>query len=374
MKLPSVTVLVDTFNHQRFIEHALSSVLAQDFPVSETEIIIVDDGSTDRTPEILAKFAPRVRVVRKRSGGQASAFNLGIQEARGEILAFLDGDDWWAPNKLTRVMDAMQDRSVGIVGHGIVVVLPDGREQAETLREGFRFRANTVEGARLLRVRRSFLGTRRMTIRASLLQQIGRVPEAIEIEADEYLFTLAAVLSEARVLPETLTYYRLHDANAYQMTTPDPKRIRCKQQAIAALARALYAQLERYNVPYWVRVEITKIARAEADQMRLSLGDGWSWETVRTEWTIYQTLHPDASSRQRAFKLLTLLPGLLVPPRDFYRIRRKVATNDAYVCARKRWLPVPAMTHIEKSLTPGPKPTEQPPERVSQVSNVRRTK
>jgi glycosyltransferase involved in cell wall biosynthesis len=355
MKVPAVTVLVDTYNHQRFIEQALASVLDQDFPASETEILVVDDGSTDRTPELLRKFAPRARVLRKQNGGQASAFNAGIHEARGEIIAFLDGDDWWARNKLSRVMDAMQDASLGIVGHGIVVVLPDGRQQAETLREGFRFRANTAEGAKLLRVRRSFLGTSRMAIRASLLQQIGRVPEAITIEADEYLFTLAAALSDVRILPDTLTYYRLHDANLYQMTTPDAKRVRRKQQAIAALASALASQLERHNIPYWVRTESTRIVRAEADHLRLWLGEGWSWETVRSEWVIYQTLHPDASAAQRTFKLLTLLPALLVPPRDFYRIRRAINTNDAYLSARKRWLPMPGMTHIEKSLGPAAK-------------------
>jgi glycosyltransferase involved in cell wall biosynthesis len=365
---PAVTVLIDTFNHERFIEQALASVLAQNFPASQTEVIVVDDGSTDRTPEILRKFAPRVRVLRKQNGGQASAFNAGILEAHGEILAFLDGDDWWAPNKLTRVTAAMDDSSLGIIGHGITVVLPDGREQAETLRDGFRFRANTVEGARLLRVRRSFLGTSRMTIRASLLQQIGRVPEAISIEADEYLFTLAAVLSNAGVLEEPLTYYRLHDANLYHMTSPDPRRVRRKQQAIAALAAALSAQLERYSVPAWVRAEITGIVRAEAAQLRLSLGDGWSWETARAEWTIYQTLHPDASARQRAFKLLTLLPALLTPPRDFYKIRSAIATNAAYLNARKRWLPVPGMTHIEKSLTPAP--ADAAPSATPQVSSA----
>jgi len=219
---------------------------------------------------------------------------------------------------------------------------------------------------RLFRVRRSFLGTSRMTIRASLLQRIGRVPEAIRIEADEYLFTLAATLSDARILPEALTYYRLHDANAYQMSNPDSKRIRRKQEVIAALAESLSVQLERYGIPQWVRAEVTDIVRAEADQLRLSAGDGWSWETARTEWTIYETLHPDASPGQRAFKLLTLLPGLLIPPRDFYRIRRRIASSDAYLSARKRWLPVPGMTHIEKSL----KSSRQDLGRTPSLSNI----
>jgi glycosyltransferase involved in cell wall biosynthesis len=151
MALPYVSLLVDTYDHERFIEEAIASVMAQDFPRSEMEIVVVDDGSTDRTPEIVRKFGPQVRLLRKANGGQASAFNAGIPETRGEIVAFLDGDDWWAKNKLTRVAEAMRaDPDVGIVGHGILVVR-DGDMQSEVLREGFRFRANTLDGARLFR-------------------------------------------------------------------------------------------------------------------------------------------------------------------------------------------------------------------------------
>src|SRR4029077_10245296 len=219
---PSVSVLIDTYNHERFIEEAIASVLAQDFPASEMEILVIDDGSTDRTPEIVQKFAPRVRYLRKENGGQASAFNFGIPQAQGEIVAFLDGDDWWAPNKLSCVTQAMAaDSSVGIVGHGIITVNLDGRHQTEILLEGFRFQANTLEGARLFRRRGAFLGTSRMTIRAAALRQIGLIPEAIRIQADEYLFTLAAVLSAVLILPQALTFYRIHEANRFQLSGND---------------------------------------------------------------------------------------------------------------------------------------------------------
>src|SRR5277367_4103493 len=103
MARPLLSVLVDTYNHEKFIEQAIVSVLEQDFPTKDLEILVVDDGSSDRTPEILKKFEPRIRNLRKSNGGQASAFNHGIPECKGEVIAFLDGDDWWAPGKLTRV-------------------------------------------------------------------------------------------------------------------------------------------------------------------------------------------------------------------------------------------------------------------------------
>src|SRR5262249_50749837 len=141
-----VSVLIDTYNQEKYIEQAITSVLEQDFSASDREILVVDDGSTDRTPEIVRKFEPQVRLLRKQNGGQASAFNLGIPQCRGEIVAFLDGDDWWATNKLTHVSETLaSDSSLGIVGHGIVNVQRDGTQQAETLRAGFVFRANSRE-------------------------------------------------------------------------------------------------------------------------------------------------------------------------------------------------------------------------------------
>jgi hypothetical protein len=349
MRQPGVTVLIDTYNHERFIEEAIVSVLGQDFPASEMEILVVDDGSTDRTPEIVRKFEPRVRLLQKTNGGQASAFNAGIPEARGEIVSFLDGDDWWARNKLSQVLEAMnQDPTVGIVGHGIAMSYLDGREELLSLREGFRFRANTVEGAQCFRLRRAFLGTSRMTIRAELLREIGRIPEAIAIEADEYLFTAVAVLSNVRILPEILTFYRLHDTNAFQLGQHDPERARKKQRVLAALASGLKERLSHITFDPRARKALTDMVEAEADQLRLRLDGGWPWETVQAEWLVYQALHEDASTSHRIFKMLSLLPALALPPRTFYDAREKLVHNNLYLRARQRWLPMPGAPYLEK--------------------------
>jgi GT2 family glycosyltransferase len=344
-----VSVLIDTYNHERFIEQAVVSVLEQDFPNSEREIIVVDDGSTDRTPEIIKKFEPRVRLLRKENGGQASAFNAGIPECKGEIVAFLDGDDWWVPNKLTLVVQSMAGNpSVGIVGHGIINVQRDGREQVETLREGFHFQTSTIEGARMFRRRGAFLGTSRMTIRAELLRRIGPVPEAIEVQADEYLFTLAAVLAGAQVLPEALTYYRMHEANSFQLAGHNPEKLRRKQKSLAMFASSLSDQLEKLEINPQVRRTVTEYTQASADQLRLGLDGGWPRETVRTEWKIYEILHPEAAISHRIFKLTILLAALVTTPRNYYKVQRTLAQSGLYRRVRARWLPVPEMEHIQK--------------------------
>jgi hypothetical protein len=350
MPKPQVTVLIDTYNHERFIEEAIVSALEQDFPASETEILVVDDGSTDRTPEIVRKFAPRVRLIRKANGGQASAFNAGIPEAQGEIVAFLDGDDWWARNKLSAVMQAMNhDPAVGIVGNGIVMVQLDGTMQSEVLRENFRFQANTVEGTMLFRLRKSFLGTSRMTIRADLLRRIGPVPEVLRIEADEYLFTLAAGLMAAQILPDAVTYYRFHDANEFQMSFSSPARLRKKQIVLDNLAQLLACEMDRHQLDPRCTRMIAEIVQAEADQIRLMLGDGTPVETFRTEWKIYKVSSPSAGILHKIFKVLSLLPALAIPPKKFYDLRGRLVASSSYRHARAQFLPNPSKAHVENT-------------------------
>jgi len=352
MTTPFVSVLIDTYNHERFIEEAIQSVLLQDFPASSREILVVDDGSTDRTPEILAKFGSQIRVLRKPNGGQASAFNHAIPECRGELIAFLDADDWWAPGKLTRVVNAMAaNPEIGFIGHGIITVFPDGARNTDVLRDGFDFQANDLPGAQLFRRRGAFMGTSRMTVRRTLFRQILPVPSEIHIQADEYVYTLASVLMPARILPEALTYYRLHADNGFQMLIADPDKLRRKQKSLAVLANTLSQRLAQLQVEPEVRRALLDHPKACAAQLRLSLDGGWPWETLDTEWTLYRVNYPDSSKVHRILKFLSLVGALVVPPRNFYRARNALSQSQVYRRFRERLLPFPEMRHVESDRT-----------------------
>ena len=347
MTRPFVSVLVDTHNHEKFIEHALRSVLVQDFPEEQREILVVDDGSTDQTPEILRRFGQYIRILRKANGGQASAFNAGIPECRGEIIAFLDGDDWWAPDKLCRVVEIFtSDSAVGFVGHGILESFADGRLRAIAPERPERLRLNSLAAARMFRLRKSFLGTSRMTMRAAIARQLLPVPEALVIEADEYLFTLAAALSDVAILPDTLTHYRLHGANLYNAAGGNAAGLRRKQAVLAALAEALRTELAVRGIPDDATRCVVEIVKAEADQLRLMLDGGAPWETVRTENIIYEVMHGDAPRSHRLFRWTTMLPASVLPPRWFYAARRWLAGQSWYRRARTEVLPVPAITRV----------------------------
>jgi glycosyltransferase involved in cell wall biosynthesis len=349
MPRPFTTVLVDTYNHQFFIEDAINSVLNQNFPASETEILVVDDGSTDNTPEIVRKFAPRVRLLRKANGGQASAFNAGIPEARGEIVAFLDGDDWWAPGKLAAVSEAFAaDADIGLIGHGVTEVHPDGRQRTEVPREVSRFRITSTEEAKTFCMQRGFLGTSRMAYRREILCRIGCVPEELKFEADEYLFTLAALLTDVMILKDSFTFYRLHDRNLFQLTSGDTQAIRKKQQVLAALARSLQEKLKQSEVPTDIAKTILECIEVEADVLRLELDSGFPWETVSTELRIMRMFHSDASIWQHLFSCVRIIPAFILPARAYYRWRRRLSVLAFYQDFRRKLLPFPVPNHVER--------------------------
>lgn len=342
-----VSILIDTYNHEPFLEEAVHSVLAQDFPAADREILVVDDGSTDGTPEILNKFASQIRILRKPNGGQASAFNFGIPQCRGKIIAFLDGDDWWAPNKLSTVLAAFAaEPATGIVGHGILNFLDDGTVRPSAPERPERLRLDSLAAARIFRLRKSFLGTSRMTMRATLARQLLPVPEVLRIEADEYLFTLATALSQLLILPDTLTYYRLHKASLYNSAGSSVAGLRLKQAVLAALAEALRRELPGRGVPADAVGCVVEIVQAEADQLRLMLDGGRPWETLRTENTIYQVMHEGASRSHRYFRWVTMLPAFVLPPRWFYAARRWLAGQSWYHNARAKVLPVSPIARV----------------------------
>lgn len=324
MGKPFVSVLIDTYNHERFIEQAIVSVLEQDFPASDREILVVDDGSTDRTPEIVRKFEPQVRLLRKENGGQASAFNAGIPECRGEIIAFLDGDDWWGKKKLSVVVAEFESNpKIGTIGHGFIEVDEVGKPLAVVAPKAeceSRLR-DVEEGSDFLKLR-AFLGTSRLAIRRNILHQVGSLPRGLRIEADEFLATIATALGGTCVLREPLTNYRYHSANLFQFEEWDAAKARRKHDSLACIVNELPSRLRSAGVPGEVIRTLTDCVRLDTRRLRLSLGNGWPWETVSVEREANRQTYRGASFGYHLFHAAVLGAAAVLPPAAFYRLHR----------------------------------------------------
>jgi glycosyltransferase involved in cell wall biosynthesis len=342
-----LSVLIDTYNHERLIATAIQSVLEQDFPAEQREIIVVDDGSTDGTAEIVRSFAPQVRLITKKNGGQGSAFNAGIPECRGEVIVFLDGDDWWAPGKLQRMAEVFSaDPALGMIGHAFIESFEDGSRKTISPGE-VRMKVNNVSAATFFRLSRCYFGTSRLALRAEVARKILPVPDALVFEADEYLFTMAAALAQFALLPDALTHYRVHAGNLYLQAGASKAGERRKARVIAELAAALRVSLPRTGAPQAAVDALLEIVDAEAAQLRLKLDGGWPWETFRTERTIYRVQHADAPARSKLLRTLSMVPALALPPRWFYSGRQWLGKQNWYKRARAAAVPVPGFAKVE---------------------------
>lgn len=122
-----VSVIIPAYHAEKYIEKAVDSALEQDVPL---EILVIDDGSGDDTRKVLEKYRqnPDFHYLKnEKNMGAAKSRNRGVREARGRYVAFLDADDWWAPGKLGKQLEKMQEMQAVLCSTGRELVDPEGR-------------------------------------------------------------------------------------------------------------------------------------------------------------------------------------------------------------------------------------------------------
>jgi glycosyltransferase involved in cell wall biosynthesis len=217
---PSVDVVVTNHNYARFLPEAVESACAQTHP--DVRVIVVDDGSTDGSRQVLESFADRVEVVLKEQGGQASALNAGLERCRGEVLLVLDADDRLRPQAAARVAAAFAaDSALSKVQFPMAIVDSEGRPTGE-VKPGGHLRAPTGDQRRaelafpfdLPWLPGGGTGFRTEAVRRILPIPVADYPRS---GADWYLVHLTALLGEAALLEEVCAEYRVHGGNAYEL-------------------------------------------------------------------------------------------------------------------------------------------------------------
>jgi glycosyltransferase involved in cell wall biosynthesis len=122
---PLVSVIIPTFNRAWSINRAVDSVLAQNYP--KVELIVVDDGSTDATPDILSTYGKTIKVIIQQNSGVSAARNRGLAAASGDLIAFLDSDDYWLPQKLSVQADFFLSRPDALICQTEELWIKNGR-------------------------------------------------------------------------------------------------------------------------------------------------------------------------------------------------------------------------------------------------------
>jgi len=213
MATPLFTVLITTYNYGRFIEEAIDSVMSQDFPLDKVQILVVDDGSTDDTSERVKKYGSQVEYLYKPNGGQASALNFGMANARGEIVALLDADDLFLPGKLARLAEVFEkDPALGMAYHRFQEWHVDTGERGEYTFVPLSGDVRTMPDF--------FLGYHPMatsctSYRRTSLAPLLPIPEGIRMLADGYFVLLIPFLAPVLAISEFHAVYRLHGTNSF---------------------------------------------------------------------------------------------------------------------------------------------------------------
>jgi len=221
---PLVSVLVSNYNYARYIAETIQSVLDQTY--ANFELLVCDDGSTDDSVSVIEQFQqkdPRVHLIRKANGGQASGFNTAFAASHGEIIAFLDSDDVYLPNKLAKIVAGFQrhpDSGFGV--HRVIRVNEARRRQgvwplSAELPEGW-YGQRLLQDSGILPYTPPTSG---ISLRRDVALRIFPLPlDAKPACADQLITRFAPLLTRVSREDDALAEYRLHGSNNYE-----PKRV-----------------------------------------------------------------------------------------------------------------------------------------------------
>lgn len=205
-----VSVVIATYNCGQYIEKAIVSVLKQSF--DNFEIIVVDDGSTDSTRNILDKYADKILYFYQHNSGVSVARNNGIKHAKGEIIAFLDGDDEWEPNKLEiQLREILKDDKIGAVGCHITYINEKGEQIGFFERKNYLSHEGLVNDLFLHNV---IVGSGSgILLRRSCLEQIGGFNVDLEVAEDWELWLRISRFFKIRFVEKRLVRYRVRSTS-----------------------------------------------------------------------------------------------------------------------------------------------------------------
>ena len=206
------SIIINNYNYGRYIKKAIDSALSQTH--TNCEVVVVDDGSSDDSVSVIQSYGDQIVSVLKENGGQGSAMNIGFERSSGDVILFLDADDWLESNAVEEVLNAYHG-GVSHIYYGLEMMNPDGdslgafKLELDTLDQGADAWRTVVERGSV-----NFPPTSANAFARSALTQILPMPEAdFRIRADVYLLHCAVFYGEVVALDAPLGNYLVHGSN-----------------------------------------------------------------------------------------------------------------------------------------------------------------
>ncbi len=282
---PLVSIIINNYNYGSFVGEAIDSALNQTY--SAIEIIVVDDGSTDNSREVIASYKDQIIPVLKENGGQASAYNAGFAATSGEIICFLDSDDVFLPEKVALVVKEFQaDPEIGWCFNTVKLLnYKTNQEIGQTRQNGVGkcdFRDLVKKGTSLYVPPSSGLCFRR-----SLLAKIIPIPEVFINGADGYPMKAAPVLSPGFMIEEALTIMRVHGDNNSTLRKDRP-------------------QLQTKNIvnAYFLRTKFPQLAKVCNRMFARGLSAYWKYKVIYIRYGVPYHNHQELIDKYFAYLTL----------------------------------------------------------------------
>ncbi len=296
MSTPTVSVLIPSYNHERFLPHCMQSVFDQTY--TDYEIVVVDDGSRDNSVQVLQSYGDRLRLYVQENRGTYPTLNRLVRESRGKYLAVLNSDDLWAPTKLEQQVAILDHKpEVGLVHTGGYFIDGEGTIQPGNPL-GFEWprtpSGNIIEA--LVRCNKIIASS--VLIRRECFERLGGFREDLFGSGDWEMWFRVALHYDIAFIDEPLTMYRVHGGNAsFQHRRVYEDDVKVRTETIHA-----------HEADLWRRAN-------SAQAMRLALAH--SYACLGTEYALLG----DRSSARRAY-----LRSLQLYPVRFKSLLRLILT------------------------------------------------
>lgn len=205
MPVPLISIIIPSYNYARYLSQAIDSALGQTYP--KIEVIVVDNTSADNSIEVLQSYGDRVRWFQQPNQGVSGSRNRGIKESRGELIAFMDADDVWLPEKLARQMEMLSNPRVGMVYCGLQYIDADGKPLEKNLSG---LRGQVLKSLALLQPPGVPATGSAALIRRECFDKVGLFDRELSISADWDMWRRIACHYEIEIVREPLVLYRQH--------------------------------------------------------------------------------------------------------------------------------------------------------------------
>lgn len=260
---PLVSILINNYNYGHFLAEAIDSALSQTY--KHCEVIVVDDGSTDNSREIIKRYGNRIVPIFKKNGGQASAFNSGFAASKGAIICFLDADDIFLPEKASEVVKAFTNHpDCSWFFHSLhftnkINSIPLENNHADTI-NFYDLRSDFKSGKIKGKLPSIIPATSGLCFIRAFLKSILPMPEVGRISLnDNYLKYLAFALSKGLTINQKLGILRIHGNNAFTNK---------KDNYLATV------MLIAINA-YWIRLNFPFLSKYTNKEFAFGLGKSW---------------------------------------------------------------------------------------------------